>query len=109
MHERVKVIDATKLDLETALQIELQNRNKEIARQEEEQRIKWERDQRDNKRKLAINTLLQELQEQRQLRAKDVLQELKKKGVKAIGKEKIVDIERKEAEDLDYETILGEF
>ena len=63
MHDRVKVIDATKIDLDRALQIELENRNKAIELKEREQREQWEREQAANKIRMDINTLLQELQE----------------------------------------------
>ena len=51
----------------------------------------------------------QELHEQRQIRAKEVLQELKKKGITKVGREKISELESKEAAELDYESILSEY
>jgi len=53
------------------------------------------------------NELLDELEAIRKLRAKEVLQELKMRGIKKIGNAKLTEIEKKE--ELDYDMIMNHY
>lgn len=53
------------------------------------------------------NELMEQLHKEMQLRVKEVLNELSQRGVKKVGKDRIVDLERRgQEEDLDYDTIM---
>lgn len=54
----------------------------------------------------AKNDLMDQLYRQRQIRAREVLQELLGRGIKKVGKEHIKNLERSE-DDLDYDQIMN--
>ena len=108
MKKRQKQIDENKKLLEKDWKTEMNEQARAIQEEEDRQAAEAQHERLIDQTKKEKTRLSQELQEQRQIRAKEVLQELKKKGITKIGREKITDIETK-GDELDYESIMSEY
>lgn len=90
------------LDLETEMQNLAAARDKENA----ENSMKFEIQKQKDEQKRVRNELLDALNVERQYRAREVMLELAQKGIKKIGKERIIDLE-KNNDDIDYDQIMS--
>ena len=73
--------------------------------EENERRAQFEQQQKKDEAIRKKNELYEQLNKEMQFRVREVLNELSQRGIKKVGKDRIVDLERRE-EDLDYDTIM---
>ena len=73
--------------------------------EENERKVQFELQKKKDEAMRKKNELQEELQKEMQLRVRYVLNELSQRGIKKVGKDRIVDLERRE-EDLDYDSIM---
>jgi hypothetical protein len=96
----------SKTNIALDAEAEMQKFAAEAEKAEIERRRLFEEQQEKDKINRIKNELMDQLFQQRQIRAREVLQELNNRGIKKVGKDKIQELERKE-EDLDYDTIMN--
>lgn len=87
------------------LQTEMDNLTKQREKEENERKAAFEAQKIIDEQRRAKNELMDQLNRQRQVRAREVLSELLSRGIKKVGKDKIQELDKRE-EDLDYDTIM---
>lgn len=87
------------------LQQEMDLLAKQREFEENERKVQFEQQKKKDEQMRAKNELMEQLNKERQLRARDVLNELSQRGLKKVGKDRIIDLEKRE-EDLDYDAIM---
>jgi len=87
------------------LQTEMENLTKQREKEEAERKAAFEAQKIVDEQRRAKNELMDQLNRQRQVRAREVLHELLSRGIKKVGKEKIQELDRRE-DNLDYDTIM---
>ena len=87
------------------LQQEMDLLAKQRDLEENERKVQFELQKKKDEAMRKKNELQEELQKEMQLRVRYVLNELSQRGIKKVGKDRIVDLERRE-EDLDYDSIM---
>lgn len=70
--------------------------------EEQEKRCQFELQKRQDEKNRVKNELMDQLNKERQFRAREVLIELSQRGIKKVGKDRIIDLEKRE-EELDYD------
>jgi hypothetical protein len=73
--------------------------------EENQRRVQFEQQKKKDEAMRKKNELYEQLNKEMQFRVREVLNELSQRGIKKVGKDRIVDLERRE-EDLDYDTIM---
>ena len=73
--------------------------------EENERKAQFEQQKKKDEAIRKKNELYEQLNKEMQFRVREVLNELSQRGIKKVGKDRIVDLERRE-EDLDYDTIM---
>lgn len=104
--QMLKVQMTTNKELITRdLQHEMDNMLKQREKEELEKKAAFEAQKVVDEARRAKNELMDQLNRQRQVRAREVLQELLTRGIKKVGKDKIQELDKRE-EDLDYDTVM---
>lgn len=105
--ERQQKINEQKLVHENQQRLDVEKRQKDQADQvlktkkEAEDKIEFVKNQEAEKRAQQMNVLLEELNQKRQLRSKQILNELEQRGIEKIGKNRIDYLLTKEENDVD--------
>lgn len=87
------------------LQQEMEILAKKREAEELERKLQFEAQKKRDEAMRKKNELMEDLRSTMQIRVREVLNQLSQRGLKKVGKDRIVDLERRE-EDLDYDSIM---